>query len=65
VVWLDFMAPYRHLVNDVTVISARTSTNAPRVGARLPLPSSLALGAHHSKLGVDLRTYALLGTPSV
>jgi hypothetical protein len=44
VVWLDFMAPHRHLVIDVTVTSARTNTNVPRVGARLPLPGSLALG---------------------
>jgi hypothetical protein len=44
VVWLDFMAPHRHLV-DVIVTSARTSTNIPRGCARLPLPGSLALGA--------------------
>jgi hypothetical protein len=63
--WLDFMAPHRHLVVDVTVTSARTSTNVPRVGARLPLPGSLAFGAQHGKRGADLRTYTLLGTPSV
>jgi hypothetical protein len=27
VVWLDFMAPHRHLVVDVTVTSARTNIN--------------------------------------
>jgi hypothetical protein len=59
------MSPHRHLVVDVTVTSARTNTNVPHVGASLPLPSSLALGAHHGKLDVDLRTSALLGTPSV
>jgi hypothetical protein len=59
------MAPHRHLVVDVTVISARTKTNVPRVGARLPLPGSLALGAQHGKFNADLRTSALLGTPSV
>jgi hypothetical protein len=59
------MAPHRHLVVDVTVTSARTNTNFPRVGARLQLPSSLALGAQHDKLDADLRTYALLDTPSV
>jgi hypothetical protein len=59
------MGPHLHLVVDVTVTSARTNTNAPRVGARLPLPGSLALGAQHGKLDADLRTYALLGTPSV
>jgi hypothetical protein len=45
VVWLDFMAPHRHLVVDVTATSARTNTSVPRTCARLPLPSSLALGA--------------------
>jgi hypothetical protein len=61
-VWLDFMAPHRHLVVDLTDTSARTNTNVPRIGARLPLPGSLALGA---QLDADLRTSALLGTPSV
>jgi hypothetical protein len=65
VVWFDFMAPHCHLVVDVTVTSARTSTDVPRIGARLPLPGSLALGAQHGKLDADLRTNALLGTPSV
>jgi hypothetical protein len=32
---------------------------------RLPLPGSLALGAQHGKLDADLRTYVVLGTPSV
>jgi hypothetical protein len=63
--WLDFMAQHRHLAFDVTVTSARTDTNIPRVGARLPLQNSLALGAQHGKLDADLRTFALLGTPSV
>jgi hypothetical protein len=58
------MAPHRHLV-DVTVTSARTNTSVPRIGARLPLPGSLALGAQHGKLDAYLRTSALLGTPSV
>jgi hypothetical protein len=49
----------------VTVTSARTNTNVPRIGARLPLrPGSLALGAQHGKLDADLRTSTLLGTPS-
>jgi hypothetical protein len=48
VVWFDFMAPHRHLVVDVT--SARTNTNVPRIGARLPLLGNLALGAQHGKL---------------
>jgi hypothetical protein len=64
-VWVDFMAPHRPLVANVTVRSARTNTNVPRIGARLPLPGSLALGAQHSKLDADLRTSALLDTPSV
>jgi hypothetical protein len=63
--WLDFVAPHRHLVVYVTVTSARTNTNVPRVGARLPLPGNLASGALHSKLDVDLRTSASLGMPSV
>jgi hypothetical protein len=58
VAWLDFMAPHRHLV-DVTLISARTNTNIPRICARLPLPDSLALVAQDGKLCADLRTYAL------
>jgi hypothetical protein len=45
VVWLDIMAPHRHLVVDVKVINARTDINVARIGARLPLPGSLALGA--------------------
>jgi hypothetical protein len=61
-VWLDFMAPHRHLVVDLTDTSARTNTNVPRLGARLLLHGSLALGA---QLDADLRTSALLGTPSV
>jgi hypothetical protein len=65
VVWLYFRAPRRHLAVDVTVTTARTYTNAPHLGARLPLPSSLALGAQHVKLDVDLHTFALLGTPSI
>jgi hypothetical protein len=65
VVWLDFMAPYRHLVVDVTATSARTNTNVPRIGARLPLHGSLALGAQHGKLDADLRNSTFFGTPSV
>jgi hypothetical protein len=61
---MDLMAPHRHLVVDVTVTSARTNTNVPRIGACLPLPGSLALGPHHGKLDAYLRISALLGTPS-
>jgi hypothetical protein len=42
-----------------------TNTNVPRIGARLPLFGSLTLGAQHDKLDADLRTYAMLDTPSV
>jgi hypothetical protein len=63
VIWLDFMAPHRHLVVDVTVTSAWTNTNIPRISARLPLPGSLALGAQHGELDADLRTYAYLLGP--
>jgi hypothetical protein len=59
------MAPHRHLVVDVKVTSARTNTNDPRIGARLPFPSSLALGAEHGKIHAELRISALLGMPSV
>jgi hypothetical protein len=59
------MDPHRHLVVDVTVTSARTNTNVPRIGARFSLPSSLTLGAHHGILDADLCTSALLGTPLV
>jgi hypothetical protein len=65
VVWLDFIAPHRHLVVHVTVTSARKNTNFHRIGARLPLSGSLALGAQHGKVDADLRTSALLGTPLV
>jgi hypothetical protein len=57
------MASQRHLIVDVTVTSAHISV--PRIGARRPLPFSLALGAQHGKLEADLRTAALIGTPSV
>jgi hypothetical protein len=59
------MAPHRHLVINVTVTSARTNTNIPRIGARLPLPGSFALGAQYGKLDTDLRTSSLRGTSSV
>jgi hypothetical protein len=59
------MAPHRQLVVYVTLTSARTNTNVPRIGARLPLSGSLELGAQHGKLDADLRISALLGTPSV
>jgi hypothetical protein len=59
------VAPHRQLVVDVTVTSARTNTSVPRMGARLTLPVFFDLGAQHSKLDADLRTSALLGTPSV
>jgi hypothetical protein len=66
VVWLDFMAPHRHLVVDVTIISsARTNTSVPKIGARLPLPDILAMGAQQGKLDADLCTSAVFGTPSV
>jgi hypothetical protein len=66
-VCLEFMVPHRHVVADVdvTVTSACTNTNVPRIGARLPLPCSLALGTHHGELDADLRTFALLDMPSV
>jgi hypothetical protein len=65
VVWLDFMAPTRHLVDDVTVTSAHTTIRVPRIRARLPPPGSLALGAQQGKLDASFRTSALHGTPSV
>jgi hypothetical protein len=59
------MASHRHLIVGVTVISARTNTNVPRIDARLPLLGILALGAEHGKTDADLRTSAVLGMPSV
>jgi hypothetical protein len=35
------------------------------MGARLPLPGNLSLGAQNGKLDADLLTSALLGTPLV
>jgi hypothetical protein len=49
----------------MTVTSARKNTKVPNIGARLPLPGSLALGAQQGKLDDNLSTAALLGTPSV
>jgi hypothetical protein len=59
------MAPPRNFAVDMTVTSARTNTNVPRIGPRFALLGSLALGALHGKLDEDLRTSALLDTPSV
>jgi hypothetical protein len=66
-VWLDFAALriYKHLVVEVTVTSARTNSNVPAVGASLPLRGSLAMGAQHAKIDVDLRNSSSLGTPSI
>jgi hypothetical protein len=58
VVRLNFRAPHRHRVVDVTVTRARTNANVPtKKVARLPLPGSRVLGAQHGKLDADLRTY--------
>jgi hypothetical protein len=65
VAWLDFMAPHRHLVVDVTVTSARTNTIVPQIGARLPFPGSNTSEAQQGKLEAGLRTSALLGTPPI
>jgi hypothetical protein len=65
VVWLDFMAPHRPLVVDVTVASARTNSYVPTMGAPLPLHGSLATGAQYGKLDGDARTSASLVTPSI
>jgi hypothetical protein len=59
------MAPHRRLLVDVTVTSARTNTNVHGTCARFPLPGSPVFGAQEGKLDADLRTSALLGTPSV
>jgi hypothetical protein len=64
-VWLDFAAPHKQLVVDVTVTSARTNSNLPIVGAPLLLPRSLAMGDQQAKLDDDLRTSSSLGTPSM
>jgi hypothetical protein len=65
VVWLDFMAPHRHLVVDVTVSSVRTKSNVHAVGAPLPLPGSLVTGVQYGKVDADIYTLTLLVTPSI
>jgi hypothetical protein len=65
VVRLHFKSPYRRLVVEVTVTLARTNMSVPQLGARLPLPCSLAMGAQHGKLDVELDTSTLFGSPSV
>jgi hypothetical protein len=65
VVWLDFMAPHRPLVVDVTVTSARTNSNVPAISATLPLHGSLATGGQCGKLDGDAPTSASLVTPSI
>jgi hypothetical protein len=65
VVRLEFWTPHCCLAVDVTVTSARTNTDVPQIGARLPLSGSLALQAQQGKVDADPRTSALLGTPSV
>jgi hypothetical protein len=59
------MAPCHHIVVDLTATSARTNTHVPNMGARIPVPGSLVLGAQHGHLDADLRTSALLGKLSV
>jgi hypothetical protein len=63
VVWLDYVAPHKHLDVDVTVTSARTSFSVPAVGASLPLRGKLVLGAQHATLDTDVGTPSSLGTP--
>jgi hypothetical protein len=50
---------------NILVTSARMNTNVPRIGARLPLPGSHALGVQLGILDADFRTSPLLGTPLV
>jgi hypothetical protein len=45
VVWLDFMAPHRHPVVYVTVTSACTNTNVPRIGCSSPTPWQPCIGS--------------------
>jgi hypothetical protein len=56
---------YMHMVIDVTVTSARTSSNDPAVDAPRPLPGTLATRAQHAKLDADLRNASCLGSPSI
>jgi hypothetical protein len=65
VAWLDFAAPHKHLVVNVTVTNGRMNSNVPAVGASLPQPGSLAMGAQQAKLDADLRTSFPLGTPYI
>jgi hypothetical protein len=43
VVWLEFRAPHRHLI-DVTVTSALMNSSVPTMGAPIPLPRNLGVG---------------------
>jgi hypothetical protein len=58
-------APHRHLVVVVTAKSARTNMSVLHIGARLPLPGIIALGAQHGKLRADLCIFAVFGPPSI
>jgi hypothetical protein len=50
-----------HYMSLKRLLSARTNTNVPRIGARLPLrPGSLPLGAQHDKLDALLLCLARL-----
>jgi hypothetical protein len=65
VVWLDFAAPHKHLVADVTVNGTSKISNVPVVGSSLPLPNILAMGAKHAKLDANPPKSSSLGTPSI
>jgi hypothetical protein len=45
VMWLDFAAPQKYLIVDVTVISARTNSSVSAVGALFSLLDNRAMGA--------------------
>jgi hypothetical protein len=45
VAWVDFVAPHKHMVMDVTGTSARTNYSVPTADAPLPPPRSIATPA--------------------
>jgi hypothetical protein len=64
VAWLDFVAPHKHVVVYVSLISVRTISSVSLACPMLHLPGSLATGAHHAEPDAYLHTAYSLGTTS-
>jgi hypothetical protein len=63
--WLDLAPPRNHRVVDVSITSARANSNAMAVGAMLPLPCSLAMGAQQARLDANICTSSAVGMPFI